>query len=310
MRKSLFIEKRYLPICVFGLLGLVGQASANVMYNTYNQYASNIGTDGDGDDGYTRSDYGTGEPVAWVGTDEGHLPFGLNYRELRFANWAVNLEAVGKTESVSSQNAHDSYAVWADIDTSPGGWFDGEIGTMYSMDLGLIKSDLTQQVTLTVSNIDPLSWQNFGITVYSGADQLHPKTVYEYSHDECCDADGNPVPVYDYVDYNYLSTMSHYGYWNSNYFPEAHQPAQKDDPFGSDHIFYLTHGDQSTVTFTAQEGEIYVVLLGGNSGGDRYKSSMGYTLDVASSPVPIPGAVWFFGSVLGLFSYFQRRKRL
>jgi len=52
-----------------GLFSLASPASANVMFNTFNQYASDIGTDGDGDDGYTLSERFSGAPVAWVGTD-------------------------------------------------------------------------------------------------------------------------------------------------------------------------------------------------------------------------------------------------
>lgn len=279
----------------------MGEASADVMYNTYDQYPSNIGSNGEGDDGYTGSDYGAGDPVAWVGANAGALPFGLTTDELHFANWAVQLNSAGAGEIISSQNAHDQYGVWADLDTTQGAWTDAYgRGTMYSMDLGLIKSDVTQQVTMSVSNIDASSWQTFGISVYNGGD-LHPHTQYEYTHDACCDANGNPVPIYGFVDYDYLSTMSHYGYWGY----DSRTPFS-DNPFGSN-IDYLTSGEASTVTFTAEAGEIYVVLLGGNSGGIMYGDDKGYAVDITSSPVPLPSALWLFAGVMPFFVGMRRR---
>lgn len=308
MQKYLMKRLFMLPLSVCLVPNLISEASANVMFNTYGQYASNIGSNGDGDDGWNADSYGRGEAVAWVGTNNYAMPFGLTPAEVPFANWAVHLNSAGDNGLISSQNAYDLYGVWADLDSAAGAWkgtSSRNQGSIYSMDLGLIKSDITQQVTLSAANVNAASWQNFGISVYSGADQLHPKTIYEYSHDTCCDLDGNPVPVYGYEDYNYLSTMSHYGYRVMD--PSL---APQDNPFGSDDINFLTHGEHSTVTFTAQADEVYVVLLGGNAEGSIYGDEQGYALNVTSAPVPIPGAVWLFASGLGLVAGVRRRKVL
>jgi len=301
------------PACLVLLVGAADQAAASVMYNTYNQYAANIGTDGDGDDGYTRSGSGTGEPVAWVGSADGKLPFGLSEQALPFANWAVYLDAAGQSETVSGQQAYGSYGVWADLDTTQGGWFDGSRGTIYSMDLGLIKSSVTQQVSINVANIDSNSWQNFGISVYSGDNQLHPETKFEQTGSVCCDINGDPVAIYGDVQYGYLSGMSHYGYW------DFRDPAASglggvssilgDDPFHSDAIDYVTHGEHSTVTFIAEADQIYVILLGGNSGGSMYGESKGYEVVIGTAPVPLPGAAWLFASALFAVSGFNRPRR-
>lgn len=296
------IKVAFSSLVVSASITSASHASADVMYNTYNQYASNLGSNGDGDDGYTSSppypDRNLGTQVPWVGTSNGALPFGLSTSELLFANWAVQLHAAGDAGQVSSQNAHDLYGVWADIDTTEGAWMDSSNnGTMYAMDLGLIKSDVTQQITLNLNNINPTSWQTFGISVYSGGNQLHPQTVYEHLRDECCDANGNQVPVYGDVSYKYLSSMYHYGYWHHG--NQVNNP-YKDDPFQSRQMDFLTSGQDSTVTFTAQAGEYYMILLGGNSGGFMYSRDEGYAVNITSSPVPLPGAFWLFSSIFPL----------
>ncbi len=192
---------------------------------------------------------------------------------MRIPNWVVHLESAGSNAKVSSQNAYDTYdtyGIWADIDTTKGAWNDrlpdgASMGSMYNMDLGLIKSDVTQRVSLTVSNVDPIGWQNFGINVYSGTNQMHSQNAYVQTDTLCCDANGNPVPIYSRINTN-LADMLHYGYWNFGYLPgDDNSEVQEDNPFNA-HITYVTHGDDSTVTFTALAGEVYAILLGGYSG--------------------------------------------
>lgn len=310
MNKSIFTKTLTLVLTSTALsMATTSIASANVMYNTYNQYAANIGTDSDanGTDGWTYPEFNSprSPSYAWVGTDGNALPFGLNNYDLPFANWAVHLNNPGSSATVSSQNAHDSYGIWADIDTTKGAWNDGgpngtnssSNGTIYNMDLGLFKSDITQQVTLTVSNSDPSSWQNFGINVYSGTNQMRTEAKYVQTGTTCCDRDGNPIPTYSLVKTN-LADIRHYGYWNRGYIPDTNTaPAEHDNPFGS-YIQYLTHGDQSTVTFSATAGEVYAILLGGYSGEGMYSNDAGYAVNITASPVPVPCAFWLFGSVL------------
>lgn len=303
------------------LAGIASDASALVMYNTYNQYASNIGTDEDSTlspDGWTYPEFNEprGPSYPWVGTNNGELPFGLSSDDVPFANWAVHLTNAGATETVSSQNAHDSYGIWADIDTTDAAWKQTATaypGTIYSMDLGLIKSDVTQDVTLFLSNVNPNGWQNFGVSIYHGMDQMQSELKYVPTGLHCCDASGNLVPLYSPQITN-LGEMRHYGYWNSGYQPGVNTaPAEKDNPFGS-YIDYVTHGDQSIVTFTAEAGEVYAVLLGGYSGINMYSNYAGYSVSIetaSTSPaaaVPLPAAAWLFGSALTLLGVCGRNQ--
>ncbi len=173
-------------------------ASASTLYNAFNAYNANIGTDADTNrtDGWTYQYHPSRDHSithAWVGTSGGAMPFGLTNYEVPVANWAVELQSPGSGSTVSSQNAFDSYGVWADIDTTAGAWNDGELGTIYNMDVGLFKSNVTQQITLAVSNINPAGWQNFGINVYAGNNQMHSEVVYEPTGSICCDAQGGKI---------------------------------------------------------------------------------------------------------------------
>lgn len=256
-------------------LGVSSAASAHVMYNTYNAYTSNIGTDTDtaGTDGHEASN-----SASWVGTAVGTTPF--DYAG-GWANWAAHLHAAGSSLVVSSQNAHDDYGVWADIDTAKGAWNDGlfsqtpeSTGWGHNTDVGLFKSDVTQTVTLTATNIDASSWQNFGISVFSGMN---------------------------------TGAYGHHDGWNVGYTAGNTVPATLNNPLGMTGLTYLDHTDSSSITFTAQAGQVYSILLGGYSGSDNWGPHSGYQLNISS--VPVPGAVWLFGSAMAGMIGFGKRKR-
>lgn len=280
-------------------------ASATTMYNTYNAYHDNIGTDGlIKTDGWTYDFVNNNRNIthAWAGTNNATMPFDLTNNDVPVLNWAVNLTSPGSGATVSSQNAHDLYGVWADIDTTSGAWSDGNTGAAYSMDVGLLKSDHTQQITLTASNVDPSGWQNFGVNIYTGSNQMHAQTVYAQTGTTCCDQYGNPVPVYSQKQTN-LADYNHHEYWNI-----VSDPTQ-DNPLNTYGLNYLTHGEHSSVTFTANAGEVYAIVLGGYILGDSpYSNSAGYAVNITSSPVPIPNAIWLFGSGLMALPVLQRRK--
>jgi len=269
-------------------LAMTSEASAHVMYNTFNAYASDIGSDeGSRTDGWTTK---TGS--GWVGTASASTtPFGTTSDVV---NWAAHMHGAGSSYSliVSSQDAHDDYGIWADIDTAKGAWNDkgpngptsgGSQGWGHNTDVGLFKSNVTQIVTLTASNLDSSSWQNFGISVFSGMSTA-----------------GN---------------WHHHGGWNAGYKPASNanpniQPAQLSDPLQltpNGDLIFVTYTDNSTVSFEAQAGQVYSILLGGYSGAGNFGPHAGYSLSISS--VPVPGAVWLFGSALLGLVGFNRRKQ-
>lgn len=269
---------RAIKLALGGLLvtSAVSTASAHVMYNTYNAYGSNLGTDaGDnGTDGWSSSG-------SWVGTSGGNAPFGFTGP---VANWAAHLHSAGASLVVSSQDAFDDYGVWADIDTAKGAWNDGKFtqsassqGWAHNTDVGLFKSDITQSVTLTASNINANSWQTFGISVFSGIS----------------------------------SSYNHHGGWNIGYRASNTTPATANNPLSTTGLAFVGYTDNSSITFTAQAGQVYTFLLGGYSGAGNFGPHAGYQLAISSpAAVPVPGAVWLFGSALmGLAGSVRRKAR-
>jgi len=276
----------------------VASASTNVMYNTYNNYgANNIGTDnGSTTDGWVwgHSTSSTGDSNAsaaqWAGTVGTGLsnttPFG--YVGSPHLNWGATLSAGGSLQ-VSSQDAFDRYGFYADIDTAAGAWVDTEAapqGWRHNTDIGLFKSDVTQNVTLNLSTLSNL-FGNFGVTVFEG--QATNTGFY-----------------------------THHSTWNNA--AEGAPPVFPVVPFGVANPFQTTGldvvvGYQSVVdsnagfTFEAAAGQVYSIYLGGSGGLNWTGVHDGYTLDISTvSSVPVPAAAWLMGSsLLGLAG--MRRKK-
>lgn len=263
-------------LALTGMLGLSASsvASAHVMYNTTGAYTSNLGTNGaSGTDGNNASAAGN-----WVGTAAGTTPFGYNGG---WANWAAHMHSTGASLVVSSQDAHDDYGIWADIDTAKGAWNDGKFtqaadstGWGHNTDVGLFKSDVTQMVKIIATNIDSGSWQTFGISVFTGMNS---------------------------------GSYNHHGEWNVGYTANNTDPATSSNPLGMSGLNFSGYTDDSSITFTAQAGQVYSILLGGYSGSDNWGPHSGYQLTISS--VPVPGAVWLFGSAMAGLIGFSKRKR-
>ncbi len=265
-------------------LGAASNAMAHTMYNSNGAY-TNPTHIANGTDGGVNSTDGWVSAGGWVGTAGGAAPFGSVGL---VTHWAGQLHSQGDSLEISSQDAFDHYGIWADIDTARGAWNDkgpnggvGSQGWGHNTDVGLLKSDVTQKVTITPSTVGSAGWSNFGISVFTGMDTG--------------------------------SSYEHHGGWNVGYQPASYvtpnpTPAMQDNPLGTTGLTFLTFSDSGDVTFTAQAGQIYSILLGGYSGPDNYGPHAGYSLSITSAPVPVPAAVWLFGSALAGMGVLGRRK--
>ncbi len=256
-------------------LSVVSAASARVMYNT-GVFSSTDGWTGALD----------GNIVPWVGTVGGVRPF--NYIGYQALNWAVEIDALGSTQEVSQANSISNYGFAADIDTANGAWGAWQVdpanasftqGWAHSTDFGLFKSLVDTTVEVKVSKVNQAdNINNFGITVFTGMDD------------------------------NTGDGFGHHSPWNIGYISGVYEsPAQVDNPFGTGGLTYLTHGDESTVSFQAEAGQVYSIYLGGNDvGGANVAGGFAYKAEI--STVPVPAAAWLFGSaLLGLLGVNRKR---
>jgi len=271
-------------------LGMVSTASAHVMYNTWNAF---------GTDGWTLSGgrANTGEPNPWMGTVKGDRPY--DYVGKQALNWAATIHTAGSSLEVSQADAIKEYGFAADIDTANGAWGSwpedpanpsiNVRGWGHNTDFGLIKSHIDTDIRIDVSKVnagDDIS--NFGITVFTGMD------------------DGTDV----FNDDGELISFNHHSVWNKGYISGINEaPAQKDNPFITNGVNYLTHGDQSSVVFHALADQVYSVYLGGNDvNGDIFGTPTAYKATI--SAVPVPAAVWLFGTgLVGLVSFGRRKQK-
>ena len=215
----------------------------------------------------------------WVGTSGGTTsPF--NTTKVMPLNWAAHITGLGDSLEISQADAFARYGVYPDLDTAAGTWHQiipktgTDNGWRHNIEIGLFKSDATQDVTLKVSGLTYPDG-NFGITVYTGLSASET----EYSH---------------------------------------HGPYYGNDGLAFEGMPHLTHTPRDPVTgltsnsltFTATADQIYTIVLGGNNGQAWNGKYDGYKLDINTPPVPLPGAVWLFGSALAGLIGAQRRKQL
>lgn len=277
-------------------------SAATTMYNTYNNNGTTpcapcIGS-GNGLGGYTDgwvwglptvangyagpASPGTDSPTAfqWVGTTSANTtPFG--YIGGSSLNWAIQLHNATDSGQISNADAISRYSVSADIDTAKGAWLDNNPnptaeGWKHDLDIGLFKSDVTTQVRLSASGVN-LAGTHFGITVFQGMNT---------------DTQG-------YV---------HHGSWNTN---QNGTPVPTQFSFTPGDIVATTDTSGAPINldelvFTAQAGQEYTIFLGGWRDGTWYDTTDGYVLNVAA--VPVPAAVWLFGSALAGMGIVGRRK--
>ena len=253
--------------------------ASSTYYNTANAYASNVNTDKHGADGWAN------ESPIFAGWTSPSTPYGFNNDKL---HWAAEITTAGDSLTVSSQDAHDRYGIWADIDTAKGAWYDGVKGWEHNTDVGLFRANVATDVIIRATALQPAgsseTWSNFGISVYAGIPEGTWNSHGQWNCPSCVNNGVRTFPTFD-----------------------------SDNPLSASGLTYLTYdatvNSSDGIAFHANAGQIYTILLGGNSGGTNFAPFAGYSLSVTTSAVPIPSAIWLFGSALvGLVSA-QRRKQ-
>jgi len=286
-------------------VGASNAIASNTMYNTFTTAATTA------TDGWTRIyDNGTDTPgvatgpesqgnkgivLPWLGTAGGALPY--SYTGSSHLNWAVQLTGAGDSSEISAADStarysstgttpDANYVAPAEIDTGGGAWRDNSTpttGWKHQTDIGLISSDVTQQIHLNLSTLGQQSptFSRFGVTVFDGMDTN-------------------------------TANYSHHGAWNNPGAATNPKPYNTGNPFGTTGLTNIGYSDNvdavTDFTFAAEAGKVYSIYLGGvdfsrwNAGVDNYK------LNITTSAVPVPGAVWLFGSALAGFVGLRRRK--
>lgn len=292
---------------------------ANASTTMYNMFQSSGPTATDGwtttlGSGQVPADVASGTNLTpWVGTSGQGFndvrPF--NYSGQAALSWAIQLNGSSDNGVVSAWDSAQrysptgtapdaNYAHPAEIDTGGGAWQDNSAtptGWKHQTDIGLLKSDVTQTVTLylAATGQQAPTFSTFGVTVFEGVDT----TAY------------NPAVT--------QTKYSHHGAWNC---PTCTAPKNFADsnPWYRDTsnniigtgMTYLTHSNAvdavTGITFTAQAGQVYTIALGG-VGFSKWNTGVdGYVLGVNTAPVPIPAAAWLFGSALAGMGVIGRRK--
>lgn len=273
-------------------------SASSVYYNVSEAYTSNIGTDNnEGQDGYVGTllydeqgnfnGYQVISTFAGWNTSSSLLPFGFNNERL---SWAADISASGDALTVSSQDAFNTYGIWADIDTAKGAWFDGAKGWEHQTDVGVIRSSVDAVVNINISGIENAGanglWTNFGVSIYSGMPEGQWKLHGGWNCHSC---------VLKATGYRYAADF------------------QDDNPLSDSGMTYITHDSTvdsvNGISFNASAGVVYTILLGGNSGGTNFDPKEGYAVNITTAPVPVPSALWLFGSALVSLTGVASKKR-
>ncbi|WP_230874836.1 hypothetical protein [Methylomonas sp. LL1] len=295
-------------LAVAGVAMSAGASSAmasTTMYNTWDvgQAPGTYSSSAQTTDGWLYSDGkqngATGGTLnAWAG-GAGSVPFG--YTGKTALNWAVQLTSATDSGVISRQDAIDRYGVAADIDTGKGAWVDAQLnaqnnpaptGWRHAVDVGLIQTAVDTDIRLSASVLaNTVGFDsNFGISVYDGMTNVQ--------------------------------SWGHHGSWHGGYILGDQSVTNLaringNDPIGMTGLTFVGFSDGSNLTlnannqdyliFHALAGHTYTVILGGSDGGQTWSGNQAsYALNVQA--VPVPGAVWLFGSAVAGLVGFGRRK--
>ncbi len=262
-------------------------------------------TDGwtNGADANSSSTVGDIASQKWAGTGSATAtPFGYIGAHM---NWGVNITGgIGGIGTISTFDAFNRYGTYADIDTAKGAWSDNSGATLASqtasagwrhdLDTGLFKSDTTGLVTLSASGIVQTG-TNFGFTIFSGMDAAtgynHHGSWNTNNNTGGITSNSNPIPVAAALAGTGLSTANIVAY----------------------SIGGASPSNLNTISFNANAGQIYQIFLGGYKNGNWGATLDGYQLNISQAgvaPVPVPGAVWLFGSAIAGFMGLCRNKKV
>jgi hypothetical protein len=240
---------------------------------------------------------GTDTSIAkWAGTTGANkTPFGYTGAHL---NWGFEITGGnGGTGEISTLQAKQAYGVYADIDTAKGAWSDNISGNTgvaggwrHDLEFGLFKSDTTGAVTLNAQGIMQTGTQ-FGFTIFKGM----AKNA-NYGHHGSWNSTNNASGL--------TSTSLPGG--GTNFDPDGAGPQTAIGQIVAYSVGGVSPLNLNNITFNAEAGQVYTIVLGGYRNGSWGDTIDGYKLTI--SQVPVPGAVWLFGSALAGFVGVSRRK--
>ncbi len=271
--------------------------------NTTNPTAGGVWALSGNTDGWTNgaggsgaNKYAVGELPAqkWLGTATATTAaFGYSGAHL---NWGMNITGGnGGTGTISTLDSFARYGAYADIDTAKGAWAATNTGPTqggwrHDLDVGLFKSDTSGLVTLTATGLINTGAQ-FGFTIFEGVDN-----VTKYQHHGGWNANNNTTGI--------TSASNPYNGSVLNGSTPLTDGSIIAYSVGS--ISGSTPSGLNTIQFYANAGQTYTIFLGGYMGGNWNSTTDGYSLTV--SQVPVPAAVWLFGSALAGMGIIGRRR--
>ena len=308
-------------LAIAGLAVSAGASNAmasTTIYNTYNAFTTATPTDGapptgaqtNGTDGWVWGFKWSSNGTPWGGpgtpadpaplapsfvgingsaTPSSSTPFG--YIGSAPVNWAMELTGTADLGVISQADSFNRYGVYADIDTAKGAWSDNvspstsatASGWRHNTDFGLFRSTVETDIHLHAEGLSQAG-TNFGFTIFKG------------------------------MDTNQITAYNHHGPWNSGNNAAgvtANTLIAGSTTFTTaDVVAYsvggVTPANLNDITFHAQANQLYTVVLGGYRNGAWVDTADGYVL--SASPVPVPAAVWLFGSAVAGLVGLGRRK--
>jgi hypothetical protein len=233
----------------------------------------------------------------------------FSYNGGGIVNWGIQLTGAADSGVISQADSFSRYGVYADIDTAKGAWSDagarGASGWRHNTDYGLFQSTVATDVNLNIQGLTQ-SGTNFGYTIFKGVDT----STVAYAHHGAWNGlnntqPGAPTATAPNPAYNPALPISAS---NPLTIPGS-VPGGNTNLSVADIVAYSIGGETpsnlNNITFHADAGQVYTIVLGGYRNGAWGNTADGYVLNV--SAVPVPGAVWLFGSAMAGLIGFGRR---
>ena len=259
--------------------------------------------------------------VPWAGTDPRAAvgSGGFGYTGTQTMNWSATIGAgesvnVSKTDSITryggSTLSNGQTFQWADIDTAKGAWHDNnETGWAHDTDIGIFKSEVTQLVTLSIASLLPNGaideTPDYGFTIYEGMSTLATNYNHHKAWHTMTPAEASAVGEPGAPGYSPVSGLR----INDEITPLPGMFPGSGLTTGTGPFANFVQDDVvgNSTTFLAQAGQVYTIYLGGFRAGDWTETRNLYSLNIQA--VPVPAAVWLFGSALAGMGVIGRRKQ-